>query len=147
MSRPLAPLRWIAWLAASLALAAMTRTALAQHCTDPCTDNNVCTVNDHCSGDHCRGPTLPDGTSCDDGNPDTVDDVCMAGVCEGVFSHNASDTADSGAGGDDGGAPPAPAVSDHGGCAVGTAVGSHWGVVTAALAAWGALKRRSAARR
>ncbi len=143
MSQPLAPLRWIAWLAAFLVLAAMTRPALAQHCTDPCTDNNVCTVNDHCSGDHCRGAALPDGTSCDDGNPDTVDDVCLAGVCEGGLSRDAADAMDSSAGSDAGALTPAPASTGDGGCALGGVAGANWLALAAALAVWGLANRRS----
>jgi|GEM_PF-6432999 len=143
MSRPPASLPWIGLLAAFLALASMTRTALAQHCTDPCTDDNVCTVNDHCSGDHCRGAALPDGTSCDDGNPDTVDDVCMAGVCEGALSHDASDATDSSAGGDAGALTPVPVSTSDGGCALGVVAGANWLALAAALAVWGLANRRA----
>lgn len=81
-------------------------------CTDisttlPCNDNNICTVNDICSGQVCMGGDAlvcndnnpcttdscnpvtgcvftPNTLSCDDGNPNTVLDTCSNGQCVGV---------------------------------------------------------------
>lgn len=56
--------------------------------TTPCSDNNVCTQGDHCSGASgtcVSGPTIPNcctsAADCDDNNACTTD-TCVSGTCE-----------------------------------------------------------------
>jgi hypothetical protein len=78
-----------------------------------CDDGDLCTINDVCLGQACRGtpvlcadgtppdqchlagvcdpntgncinPPAPDGTTCDDGDPCTVNDQCKGGACAGT---------------------------------------------------------------
>jgi len=74
--------------------------------SDPCTDSNPCTLDDHCAFGECAGQFMSCddnnpctqnscdpkigctfsylGGQCDDGNPCTKNDVCMQGLCAGV---------------------------------------------------------------
>jgi hypothetical protein len=74
--------------------------------SDPCTDYNPCTEQDHCAFGECSGSFLPceddnpctanscdpkvgctftyKGGACDDGNPCTTNDACQQGVCAGT---------------------------------------------------------------
>jgi hypothetical protein len=60
-------------------------------CDDPCDDDDVCTVDDHCDGDLCTGTPAADGTPCDDGDPGTFDDACNEGACGGTPCGSACD--------------------------------------------------------
>ena len=128
--------------ACALLVWAVAPDARAQ-CADPCTDHNVCTVNDHCSNDYCRGAALPNGTPCDDGDPSTVGDICTAGICEGVLDDGGARDGSSDAA-DDGAAATVDEQSassgDDAGCSVGRAGahGDHGALAASllALAAW-----------
>lgn len=47
----------------------------------PCSDYNVCTVDEHCEAGVCVTTPVPDGTSCDYFEDDCTDDACQAGTC------------------------------------------------------------------
>lgn len=46
----------------------------------PCDDGNVCTVQDACSNEGCKG--IKTTVACDDGNPCTEGDICSDGSCQ-----------------------------------------------------------------
>ena len=134
-------------VACAMLIGSAARQARAQVCSDPCTDDNVCTVNDHCSNNYCRGVALPNGSPCDDGDPGTVGDTCMAGVCVAVPTDggvgDGSAAAPHDAANDDAAqqtGEPVGRSDDGGGCSVvGRGAGSLSGVLVAAvlaLAAW-----------
>ncbi len=74
----------------------------------PCSDQNLCTIGDHCIGSFCAGSpkncsiadgchdagacnpvtglcpnARPDGAICNDGNPCTTEDQCLSSICTG----------------------------------------------------------------
>ena len=52
--------------------------------TDPCSDGDLCTINDTCSAGVCIGTAVPEGGACDDGDACTINDTCQSDVCAGT---------------------------------------------------------------